>query len=218
MQPLRILILAVVVYALATQGGLTLAFKIGAVRLSLAPAGIPAARSVEDTLDQIDRNGILERMFRNRVGPVETVPEDVRNRFNSALRSSVTPLSFATVVLLALVLFACFHRRRALLVEHAIFSMHYFSFVLLWSLIAVAAIRMHVMSTVLGIAVLLLVIYVWQFAYLTIALRRVYWLNEPSRVLPWVLAGALSVFVYLINSAFITGVQLVGGAIAIWRL
>src|SRR5688572_5000891 len=129
--PLRVLIVAIILYVLATQSGTGFTLRIGSVPLSLAPAPMSPQRSIEATLEQIDRFGVLKRMLEQRVGPAATAPDDVRDRFNATLNGFATPLSFTTVVLVALALYAGLFWRRPLLVEHMVFSMHYFSFVLL---------------------------------------------------------------------------------------
>jgi hypothetical protein len=215
-KPLRVLLAAIVVYALGMPSGTnyTLGFKDVGVKLSIVPVAAPKTRSVGATLYQIDRLGILERMFTQKIGPTESVTNDVRDRFNDMLNALATPLSFTTVVLLALALYVCFHRRRSLLVEHAVFSMHYFSFVLLTSLL-------NVVGSKLGLGVFFLVVMLavslWQFAYLAVAIRRFY-LPDSKRWLAWPMAGVLAVLLYALNSFFITAVQLSAGAIAIWRL
>jgi hypothetical protein len=70
----------------------------------------------------------------------------------------------------------------------------------------------------MAIAFLILFVSLWQAVYLTIALRRFYWERDPRRLVPWVTAAAVGVFLYLLNSLFITVVQFAGGALAVWRL
>ncbi len=64
-KPLRVLLVAIIVYAFSTQGGntFTLGFEGIDFKLTLAPASIPQARSLGGTLSEIDRLGMLERMF-----------------------------------------------------------------------------------------------------------------------------------------------------------
>jgi len=56
----------------------------------------------------------------------------------------------------------------------------------------------------------------WQFAYLAIAVRRFYFGNDRRRAQPLLLAIGAAALVYILNSAFITGVQLLGGLVALW--
>jgi hypothetical protein len=216
-KPLRVLLVAIVVYALSTQSGTTLTLHLGPVVLSIAPVAVPQGRSIDGTLDNIDRFGVLERMFTAKLGAVESASDDQRRRFNEMLGDFATPLSFLSVFLLSIALYLLFRGRRPLFVEHAVFSMHYFSFVLLWTLIAVVCIKLELMEN-MAIAFLILFVSLWQAVYLTIALRRFYWERDPRRLVPWVTAAAVGVFLYLLNSLFITVVQFAGGALAVWRL
>ena len=216
-KPVRVLLTAIVLYAIATQSGLQITLNVQSIKLSLAPAPIPTARSIEGTLDHIDRFEILERMFRERIGPVDAATGDVRERFNRTLGAFATTLSFTSVALLALALYACFHQPRPLLVEHAVFSMHYFSFVLLSSLLGVVWIKLDLVTTFAITVVCVGVLLVWQFTYLALALRRFYF-PDRRRLLAWPLAAALSVLIYFLNSLFVTVVQLAAGAIAIAEL
>jgi hypothetical protein len=216
--PVRVLLVAVIAYVLATQSGISFTLDIGPIKLSTAPSAMSPRRSIEATLEQIDRFGVLERMFTDRFGPVASTSDDIRNRFNEALDGFATPLSFTTVLLVALTLYACFHRRRPLLVEHAVFSMHYYSFVLLSLLFVVLVMRLRLTASFAFSIALLLSIMVWQFAYLAFAARRFYFASSSRRVLAWAASVGLAVLVYLLNSLYITGIQFVGGAYAIARL
>jgi Protein of unknown function (DUF3667) len=215
--PLRVLITAIIVYALGTPTGLNARITVGSLSLSVAPVSIPAERSIEDTLLSIDHFGVLERMLTAKIGPVETAPVDVRNRFNRGLAGFATPLSFTVVAMLAFALYALFRRRRPLFVEHLVFSMHYFSFVLLWSMLAVLGFTFGLLSIPWLFATLILAILAWQFTYLTIAIRRFY-LAADSPLPAWLRSASTAVLLYVVNSFFVTVVQLLGGAISIWRL
>jgi hypothetical protein len=219
-KPLRVLLTAIVVYALSMPSGtnFTLGFEaLPGLKLSVVPVAAPETRSVGATLFQIDRFGVLERMLTRKIGPTESITNDVRDRFNGMLNGLATPLSFTTVVLLALALYACFHRRRPLFLEHAVFSMHYFSFVLLTSLLLVVGLELGAFKLFAVFLALMLVVTLWQFAYLTVAIRRFY-LPDTRRLLAWPTASALAVMLYVLSSFFITVVQLSAAAIAIWRL
>src|SRR6185436_5445101 len=110
--PVRVLLVAIIAYVLATQSGSSFTLSIGQLKLSMAPAPTSPGRSIEATLEQADRFGILERMFTQRFGPVANASEEIRARFNRSLDGFATPLSFTTVLLVAFVLHACFYRRR----------------------------------------------------------------------------------------------------------
>lgn len=213
--PVRVLIAAIIVYVLATQAGTSFTLNIGPLRLGLAPAPTSPQRSIDATLEQIDRLGVLERMFTERAGPPALASDEVRERFNRTLNGIATPLSFTTVMLVALVLHACFHRRRPLLVEHVVFCMHSFSFVLLSLLLPALAIRLRWFSIALP---LLLFVNVWQLVYLAFAVRRFYFSAAQSRLLAWIAASVAAVLFVLLNSVFMAAIQFAAGAYAIARL
>jgi hypothetical protein len=215
--PLRVLLVTIVVYVLATQSGTSFTLTIGPIKLGTAPAAMSPGRSIEATLEQADRFGILEGMFARRFGPVADASDDVRARFNRVLNGFATPLSFATVLLVALTLYAFFHRRRPLLVEHAVFSMHYYSFVLLSLLLVVLVMKPRLSPAVVTLA-LLLSVQIWQFVYLAFGIRRFYFAHGPRPWLAWVASSALAVLIYLLNSLYLTVVQFVGAAFAIAQL
>jgi hypothetical protein len=125
-------------------------------------------------------------------------------------------LSFANVLLLALALYLLFHRKRGLLVDHTVFSMHLVSFVLLSSLLLLPAVWLLEADeeSAAGLAIILSVT-IWQFAYLSIAIRRFYLRGERRLARSRVKAIATALLVYILNSAFITIIQLLGGAIAL---
>jgi hypothetical protein len=213
--PLRVLLVTIIVYVLATPGtGLTLRF--GDFQLAVAPA--PMSQSIGGVIDQIDRLGILERMFAERFGPSENASNELRIRFNRALNGFATPLSFMTVVMAALVLYGLFRRRRPLLVEHMVFSMHYFSAVLLWLLLPLLVFRLNLMAVSMAFFLVLPVVLIWHVVYLAIALRRFYFSAGEGRWRPWTVSTVVALVVYLLNSAFITAVQFAGAAFAIARL
>jgi len=216
--PVRVLIVTIIAYVLATQGGIGFTLDVGPVKLSTAPAPMSPGRSIEATLQSVDRFGILEGMFTERFGPVAAVSDDTRARFNRTLNGFATPLSFTTVLLVALTLYACFHRRRPLLVEHAVFSMHYYSFVLLSLLLVVLTMRLRLISSFALSIALLLSVMVWQFVYLAIGVRRFYLAHSRRRLLAWIACAIIAVVVNLLNSLFLTAVQFAGAAFAILRL
>ncbi|HSC14453.1 MAG TPA: DUF3667 domain-containing protein [Gammaproteobacteria bacterium] len=213
--PLRVLIVAIIVYVLATPGtGFTLRF--GDFQLAVAPA--PMSQSIGGVIDQIDRFGILERMFAERFGPSENASDELRIRFNRALNGFATPLSFTTVVMAALVLYGLFHRRRPLLVEHMVFSMHYFSAVLLWLLAPLLVFRLNLLAVSMTFLLVLPVVLIWHVVYLAIALRRFYFSAGGGQWRAWTVSAVVALVVYLLNSVFITAVQFAGAAFAITRL
>jgi uncharacterized membrane protein len=174
-------------------------------------------RSIEATLSQVDRFGILERRFAERFGSSGRASENLRIRFNRTLNGFATPLSFATVALVAVALHACFRRRRPLFVEHLVFSMHFFTFVLFVLLVPTLFVAFRPVGPSVIIATMLLV-NVWQFVYLAFAIRRFYLTDTPSRTRAWVVAAGLAVTIGLLNSFAITAIQFAGAAFAIMRL
>jgi len=216
--PVRVLIVAIIVYVLA-QGGTGFTLGSGPVRLNVAPAPVSPARSIRGTFDQTDRFGILERMFVERFGSPESASSELRSRLNRMLNVFSTPLSFTAVFLVALTLYACFHRWRPLLVEHLVLGMHFYSFALLSLLLAVLAVRLNLgrLSITALLAVVPLVL-VWQIAYLASAIRRFYFAADRSRLAAWTVAAGVAPVVHVLNSLFITVLQFAGAAFAIAQL
>lgn len=217
--PVRVLLVAIVVYVLA-QGGTGFALGPGNIRLSIAPAPVSPERSISGTFAQTDRFGVLERMFVERFGSPEGASNELRNRLNRMLNVFSTPLSFTAVFLVALTLYACFHRRRPLLVEHVVFAMHYYSFALLsLLLVVILALKLNVarLSVTVMLAVLPLVM-LWQLVYLARAIRRFYFSAARSRLAAWSVSAVVAPVLYLLNSLFITVLQFAGAAFAITRL
>lgn len=213
-KPARLLITSIITYALLTQGGLLVTLTIGPMILSVAPVAVPEGLSVADTVTRIDRFNLLAVALAAKERSTDTTSEAARSRFHARLNQFAQPLSFANVVLLGLALYLLFRRKRTLLVEHMVFSMYVVSFVLLSSLMLIPAVRVLDTSHALSLTIML-VVAIWQFAYLSIATRRFYFsgAHKSSRPRMWAIATAL--LVYILNSAFITMVQLVGGAIAL---
>jgi uncharacterized protein DUF3667 len=216
--PLKLLATAVVVYALATRGGLHVSLFLGRVSLSIAPAAVNRGASVEETVAGIDRFGVLGRLLaaRQRAGRLAT--ESAREEFHRRLEAFAEPLSFANVLLLAFVLFGLFHRRRGLFVEHGVFSMHFVSFVLFSSLMFVPVPWLLSWGWNTAVPLVILVGVIWQFVYLSVGIRRFYLGGETGRFRPVVRSLAAALLIYLLNSVFVTAVQSLGGALALWSL
>jgi hypothetical protein len=213
--PLRILIVTIIVYVLAQAGtGFTLGG--GELRVSMAPAPMSPTRSIEATLQSVDRFGILGGMFAQRFGSPENASPEIRDRFNRALNGFATPLSFTTVLFVALTLYVFFRWRRPLLVEHAVFSMHYYSFVLSSLLFVLLAMRLGIRGYFIVAAIPL--VSLCQLVYLAIAIRRFYFSAGSNRPLAWTASTIIAPVVYLLNPLYLTAIQFAGGAYAIWRL
>jgi hypothetical protein len=216
--PVRLLITAILVYAVGTFGGLTVKLWVGAFSLSVAPASVPLERPLADTLLQVDGFGVLGPMVEARIGDPQAASAAVSREFNATLRNFVTPVSFAVVLLFASALYALFWRRRTLFVEHLVFSIHYYCCVLLWSLVSALGIALGLLSLPVLLAIIVFGLFSWQFAYLTFAVRRFYLAADARRILPWLTSAAVAVLLYVLNSVFVTVVQLLGALIAVWRL
>jgi hypothetical protein len=210
-KPARMLIASIITYVVLTQGGLLVTLFLGGVTVSIAPTRVPATVSVSETVRRIDRFGVLTKTLASKQRTRDITTDVVRERFHERLNAFAQPLSFANVLLLALALSLMFRRRRSLLLDHAAFSMHFVTFVLTSSLVHLLAVRVMAINHALGL-VILLGVTVWQFIYLIIAIRRFYFGRRPLSRLSAMLAALV---VYLLNSIFITGVQIVGGAIAL---
>ena len=215
--PVRLLLTSIVIYALATQGGFLVRMMLGPVTLNIAPTAVPSSLDVASTVKQIDRFGILERRLAVKQRTADASGDAARARFHDTLNRFAQPVSFANVLLLSLALHAAFRRRRRLLLHNGTFAMHIVSFVLLSSLLLVPTIRGVAMGNRLNISVILIV-FVWQAFYIGAAVRAYYFANDPSRSWPRTRAAAAAVLIYIVNSAFVTSVQIVGGAIAIHSL
>jgi hypothetical protein len=213
--PVRILITAILAYTLLAPGRGTRQFTVGIgdLHLNIAPAKIAEGFSIEDTVTQIDRFGLLARIMEWRAKSVDLSSDAARERFHAQLHKFAQPLSFSNVLLLALVLFGFFHRKQPLLVAHGVFSMHFMSVVLFSSLM-----MLWLPIGKIDLARVLLIIaafMVAQFAYLAVAIRRFYFANDTRRFLPGLLATVSAFLLYLVNSAFVTGIQMLGAAVAL---
>jgi hypothetical protein len=215
--PTRMLVTAIVTYALLTQGGLLVTLQLGPVTLSTAPTKVRVGETIADTVSRLDRFGALARLLAKKEQSADLTSESAADKFHRKLEGFSEPLSFTNVLLLAFVLYAFFHRRRPLFVEHGVFSMHLVSFVLFSSVAFLAAIWMLKINQAIGI-LMLFAVCIWQFAYMALAIRRFYFAPDAGRIRRAVLAATAAFVIYLLNSAFITSVQLFGAALALWSL
>jgi hypothetical protein len=130
--PFRLLLIAIVLYTLLSSSGLVVTWNFGPVTVSMAPATIKRSLPVEDAIHQIDRYGLLRRQLAAK--KEQLAGETARERFHDRLATFAQPVSFANVILLAAALHLAFRRKRRRFLEHAAFSMHFVSFILLSSL------------------------------------------------------------------------------------
>ncbi|HZR22737.1 MAG TPA: DUF3667 domain-containing protein [Vicinamibacterales bacterium] len=215
--PMRLLVIAILIYALATRaGGVIVTLQIGTVSLSIAPTRVRESATIEKTIEQLDRFHVLAPLVAATAKTVDLHAPDVHGAFHRRLEAVSEPLSFSNVALLAVALFALFHRRRALLVEHAVFSMHFVAFVLLSSLLLLPGVSLVRAAPVVA-GNIFLAVSLWQFAYIATALRRFYFAGLAT----WrgrAAAIAAGMAIYILNSAFLTAVQAIGAAYALWSL
>jgi hypothetical protein len=208
--PFRLLLIAIVAYVLLSSSGRVMTWKLGPVTTSIAPAVVRRSLSVENTIELVDPYGLLRRQVAAK--REQLASEAARERFHDRLEAFAEPLSFTNVVLLAATLHLVFRRKRRRFLEHAAFSMHVVSFVLLSSLTLLVAVGLR---SWLGAYLLLpfFLLFVWQFAYLTVAIRRFYLAKGQWGA--WLLSVAAALLLYVLNSAFMTAVQVAGAAIAL---
>jgi hypothetical protein len=210
--PFRLLLIAIVAYAVMSSSGLNVTWRLGPVTTSITPAVVRRSLSVEDTIAGVDRYGLLRQQLATK--QPQLARAGARERFHDRLAAFAQPVSFANVLLLAAALHLCFRGKRRFL-EDAAFSMHFVSFVLLSSVVLVLV---HSVRFWLGAAMFLAIALVglWHFAYLAVAIRRFY--LSAARWSAWPLSVAAAMLLYVLNSAFMTSVQLAGAAIALASL
>lgn len=220
LNPLRILIIAIIVFALGTMSGLAFTFTFGSgdfkLNLSVVPSVITSEGTLGGMLSRIDRSAVIQGMLERKTGTsLGEIPTEVGARFNQIVGNLATPLSFTVVLLLGLLVFLLFNRRRPLFVEHLVFGIHYYSFVLFTSLLLVIAVRLQPWFVIFLLSSLAVTL--WQLAYLATAVRRFY-LADVRRLLAWPTSVGVALLLVIFNSVFITGVQLASGAVAVWLL
>ena len=220
--PVRIFITAIIAYTLLAGGSSSRQFTVGLgpdLRLNIAPARIAEGFSIEDTVTLIDRFGLLRRYLESAAKSADLTSVAAREKFHTQLHKFAQPLSFSNVLLLTLVFFAFFHRQQTFLVAHGVFSMHFMSFVLLTSLMMLWLPLMKLGEIHLALALgIVLACIVAQFVYLAVAIRRFYFANDSRRFVPGLIATVSAMLIYLVNSAFVTGIQMLGGALALWSV
>jgi hypothetical protein len=219
--PVRIFITAIIAYTLLAPGGGSRQFTVGAgdLRLNIAPARIAEGFSIEDTVGLIDRLGLLTGYMTSLTATSDLTSVAAREKFHTQLHKFAQPLSFSNVLLLTLVFFACFHWKQPLLVAHGVFSMHFMSFVLFTSLMMLWLPLRKLGGIHLALSLLpILAGIVAQFGYLAVAIRRFYLADASGRFVPGLIATVFAILIYLVNSAFVTGIQMLGGALALWSV
>ena len=208
--PFRLLLIAIVAYALISSSGFVVTWNLGPVTMSMAPPVVKRSLSVEGTIEQIDPYGLLRQQVAAK--REQLASDAAREHFHQRLAAFAQPLSFTNVVLLAATLHLVFLRKRRRFLEHAAFSMHAVSFVLLSSLTSYIAFRLRFWLSAYVFLTFGLV-FLWQFAYLTFAIRRFYLARGHWGA--WLLSAAAALLLYVLNTAFMTAVQVAGAAIAL---
>src|SRR5204862_7081252 len=107
--PFRLLLIAIVVYALMSSSGFVVTWNFGPVTMNIAPAVVRRSLSVKDTIEQVDRYGLLRQQLAAK--QVQLAGEAAREHFHDRLAAFAQPISFANVVLLATTLHLVFRRR-----------------------------------------------------------------------------------------------------------
>jgi hypothetical protein len=208
--PFRLLLIAIVAYAVMASSGRSFTLNVGPVTLSTAPPSLSKNLSVEEAVAQIDRYGLLHQPLAAKRQRVES--DAARERFHDRLAAFAQPLSFTNVVLLAAALHLGFLWKRRRFLEHLAFSMHVVSFVLLSSVLLFGIVLLRFW---LGRFVFLglLLVSLLQFGYLTVAIRRFY--LPDGRWTARLLAIGAALLFYVVNTVFMTAVQVAGAAIAL---
>jgi len=213
--PFKLLLIAIVGYALFTQGGLRLTWKINDVALSLAPVATAEGVSVEATVRRLDPWGLLSGVVSRKAG--ELRDDDERREFHRRLAQFAEPMSFTNVFLLALVLSLLFWRRRLLFVQHGTFAMHCMAFVLIAALVLGRLAIELLQAGALIPALLLNIALSWlQLIYLGVAVRRFYLPHDRRRLIPGLVAASVAILLFVVNAVFLTAVQIAGAAVALW--
>ena len=127
--------------------------------------------------------------------------------FAHAVYANVPRAFFFLVPVFALFL-ELLYRKQGYLIDHLVFALYYHAFVFLdFSLLFLAA-RSGAYVTGIGAAVLALALTGWLFAYLPIALRRVYGGSRLTTSLKFATLGVLYVFAFFAAAPVIFGAAL----------
>ncbi len=233
-RPVRLLLIALLAFAVLGPTNTNVSWQIGKLRLSMLPPGPPSHSSIEDTVAKLDVFGILKRQLASKQqrllesGRPGIASDATAEKFDHELKRYGTALSFCNVILVSLLLFLLLRRRRPYWIEHLVFSLHLAAFLLLFS-IALSAVMRVATATLgkgtrltTGLAITMIIIILMaisaQVIYLFCALKRFYY-GEHSNVahVRWRAAG-LVVIAHVGNSVFLTAAYLAGASIAIMRL
>jgi len=212
--PVKLLIAAIFVFVLTTRGGFIATLTLGPIHLSIAPTAPPQRGTVRESIQYIDRFGILERQLNRRIGSGDGPSGIEREEFQERIRQFAEPLTFGNVFFLSAGLFVMFHRKLPYYVDHLVFAMHVIAFVLISTMLLVPAFWLKDTQAAIRLA-LILGVFFWQFAYLTSAIKKIYF---PIATRARLRAFGVAVLIYILNGIFVTGVQMLAGWLAILRL
>ncbi len=221
--PVRLLLTALIVYALLTMNTGQMTWAIGNLHFSLLPAPPSSTeRGIEATVKKLDLAGILTRQLDSVRQGKDLSSEALVEKFQHQLKTFSTALSFANVLGISAILMWIYRRRRPFFIQHFIFSLHLAAFVLLLGTVLANLFRLlplliglPVLALQLAITVLFLGMFSAQFWYLRTALLRFYY--GADRHSNWKLAGIV-VFLFFANSVCISVVYLIGASVALHTL
>lgn len=230
MNPVRLLLTAVIAFALLAPGNSRVDMTIAGVRLSMLPPGPPAGGTIRETAAKLDLFGVLARQIAHVSRTKDLATPAAEEKFQHELKTYTTVLAFSNVLMLACLLFLLFHRRRRYLVEHLVFSLHFAAFVLLFSIAPMRLFQLAVFLSSAGsirplrvaIGAIALLISIVELLYLQKGLMRFYYHNPEKPPRWWSRQAWVSrlavVFLLLANSLFMTVIYLAGAAIALMRV
>lgn len=192
----------------------TIAFKMEddgmTVRIPKVYTSARQMDSVEATLPESEHMGGVNRWLYHKYFPLQKYDKyELGERFMESFLHNIPKVLFLFMPLFALVLWLFHGKKRWLYFDHAIFTLHYFSFILLvvnlLSFSDVVATESDT-STYLQIALLLAVV-IAVFVYFFIAHKRMYGESRFISFLKATFIYAISLFIFgqlLVGSAFIT--------------
>lgn len=215
--PVKLLLAAIFAFVVLTRGGFAAALFLGPVSLSIAPSAPPSGATVRQTVQFVDRLGVLTPQLDRKIGAGDGPAGAAQAQFQDRIRQFAQPLTFGNVFFIAAGLLMMFRARLPFYLDHLVFSVHAVTFVLLSSIVLAPAFWIDERRPSIALAMVLMV-GAWQFGYLTTAIRRMYFRDAGNRVRARMRAFGVAIVVYLLNGVFVTAVQLFAGWYAIREL